>query len=546
MNIQSTSVIIKEKFLWQKFILNNDILWFKGHLFNHSVIQLIEDLQLIENNNLVDFFSEFDGFFAAVFKRQELVIALVDSVCSIPLFYSEINGVVTLDSHAPSLVKKEGLIEFNNDAILALSMSGFTINKDTIYKELIAIKPGHLIVFENEQPINIIQNYQYQPWKMVENSRTNYQKELAKITLEILKKVIKELNGRQVIIPLSAGNDSRLIASGLKHLGYHNVKCYSYGTKGNFESKVAKKVAQKLGYEYKFLPLVLFQEKKFYKSTQFMDYLDFADNCMAIPPIQSLSTIKQLKEIGWVDNDAVFINGNSGDFISGAHVDRVINKIRNKISVDERKNLIFNEIINKHYSLWGNLKTQKNLKNIETQLRKEMPVEFGKKINDHGFYEYSEFLNRQSKYVINNQRVYEFYGFDWRMPLWDIEYLKFWEKIPPRLKKKQNLYIQMLHTENWGDVWNETLPVNKKTLRPVYLIPLRLFFKVIFSIFGSKGKLWWHQFDINVFFYWRDVNRMMAEQSYFRVLMDIFKKPKNHMSWQTKKYIQKKINKSNY
>ena len=54
------------------------------------------------------------------------------------------------------------------------------------------------------------------------------------------------------------------VASILKHLGATNVKCYSYGTAGNFEAKIAKIIAHKLGYEWKFIPLTHKSEKKYY------------------------------------------------------------------------------------------------------------------------------------------------------------------------------------------------------------------------------------------------------------------------------------------
>ena len=143
------TVSIKETYFWQKFTLNDDILWFKGHLFNHSVSQLIDSLKNIKTNDLCNYFSKLDGFFALVFQRRDLVIAAVDSVCSIPLFYSEIDNNYDIDSHAPSLVKKMGISEFNNNAILAVKMSGYTVNNDTIYQSLMAINPGQIIVFES-------------------------------------------------------------------------------------------------------------------------------------------------------------------------------------------------------------------------------------------------------------------------------------------------------------------------------------------------------------------------------------------------------------
>ena len=40
-------------------------------------------------------------------------------------------------------------------------------------------------------------------------------------------------------------------------------------------------------------------------------------------------------------------------------------------------------------------------------------------IDLEGAHVYSGFIDRQSKYVINGQRIYEYYGYEWRLPLWD-------------------------------------------------------------------------------------------------------------------------------
>ena len=41
-----------------------------------------------------------------------------------------------------------------------------------------------------------------------------------------------------------------------------------------------------------------------------------------------------------------------------------------------------------------------------------------------------EFLNRQSKYVISGQKVYDFLNMQWDLPLWSDEYLDFWSCVP--------------------------------------------------------------------------------------------------------------------
>ena len=83
-------------------------------------------------------------------------------------------------------------------------------------------------------------------------------KTLENVTLNILQKIIDSADGRVIVVPLSGGYDSRLVASGFAYLGYKNVKCFSYGQKNNFESLISKKVAKKLGYDWKFIKLTIY------------------------------------------------------------------------------------------------------------------------------------------------------------------------------------------------------------------------------------------------------------------------------------------------
>ena len=63
--------------------------------------------------------------------------------------------------------------------------------------------------------------------------------------------------------------------------------------------------------------------------------------------------------MNWIDNQAVFINGNSGDFISGGHIKEKIYESRKIEKNKFRKENILTEIIEKHFSLWSDLKTKK-------------------------------------------------------------------------------------------------------------------------------------------------------------------------------------------
>ena len=78
---------------------------------------------------------------------------------------------------------------------------------------------------------------------------------LRDVTLGIIDRMMKSLDGRELVVPLSAGRDSRLIVSAIHHLGYRNVRCFAYGRPGNFEAQASKAIAEKLGFKWRFVPI---------------------------------------------------------------------------------------------------------------------------------------------------------------------------------------------------------------------------------------------------------------------------------------------------
>ena len=96
-------------------------------------------------------------------------------------------------------------------------MSGFTIGNKTLFENLYSLKAGETVIFENGS-YERSQYYKYFS-KLNIKDFDEYIEELSEVTLKIFKKMIKQIGDRQIVIPLSAGNDSRLVASVLKHLG---------------------------------------------------------------------------------------------------------------------------------------------------------------------------------------------------------------------------------------------------------------------------------------------------------------------------------------
>lgn len=534
-----TKVTIEEDSLWKKFSKNDINAFYKGYFYSHTIAELVDDISSIPIINLEQLIKKIDGHFALVIVRNDITIISVDKIRTTPLFFTLIEDTFFIDWDPKRLISKNKFVnDINEVAALEISMSGYTIGNKTIFNNLNSLRAGEFAVF-SENSFKVNQYFKY--YSDENDEKSDHLNMLTGLTVKIFKKMLSDIGNRQIVIPLSAGNDSRLVASLIKELGHDNVICYSYGLSGNFEAETAKLIAEKLNYRWVFIPLVHQKEKQFYKSKEFKDYLKFSETYSSVPYIQSLSTVKYLKELNIIEDDAIFINGNSGDFISGLHLNYLFKNENDAQDEITRKEVILNSIFEKHFSLWGELSSKLNTNLIKKSLWSEIEFQCGSlnaKKNDYSFYEYSEFIDRQSKYVIAGQRAYEFYGYEWRLPLWDNEYLDYWLKVPINHKKNQSLYIDMLKNANFGNVWSNEIPINHKTINPRWLIPIRFLFKIPFALFGQKGKKLWHEFEIILFYYWMDNTRMMSTVSYWRVLQSFIKKPQNHVSWQVIDYLQ--------
>ncbi len=334
--------------------------------------------------------------------------------------------------------------------------------------------------------------------------------EFTKNCINTFKDIKKSIKERQVVVPLSAGNDSRLIASALKEFGVKNVICVSYGRKGNFETPVSKAVAERLGYKWLFLQINMKSKRNFFKSDAYKKYVKDFESYGSIPNIQEIYEVSLLKTNYLIDDDAIIINGNSGDFISGGHVRSISNKLHNN----------WDKFLNKHYSLWGHIRSPDNDNYIICELEKILslrikgPIDFEK--YHYAIMECLECIGRQSRMVMNQQRAYEYFGYEWRLPLWSDEMLYFWETVPYKYKVDQYLYIKALYESNWGNVWHD-IKVNNKIIRPFLLRWFRL---ILIIIFIPMGRSKWHRFEKNVLEYFMHPSYALTVTSYLSVLFD--------------------------
>ena len=527
----------REWYGWQYYSIRGFDVWFNGYIINDSQISFLnKGIKLLDNDLSTN--DDFDclvknaqGHFSFIISNNKKLLCSVDRVRTIPLFYTSSGTEIIVSNYAPDISKAIGTNEkkYNEQAALEIAMSGYTIGKKTLHPQISQLCAGELLIVKNNE-LEVRKYYHYSPWKINKKSKTQLKKELTEVSRQMLEDVLKNADDRQIVIPLSAGNDSRFIASGLKEIGAKNVFCFSYGGDNNFEVETAKKIAEKLDYQWLYVPLSIKSQTAAFKENEFNYFWKFVDTLSNSPVLIDYSAVKFLKESGKISKDAIFVNGNSGDFITGGHL--LPDNTRNE---DEVKGHLIRSIFEKHYSLWSCLKTTGNERNIAMELEK---IIHDNALSWSYFAEIGESMEwsgRQSKFVTTTQRSYEFHGYEWRLPMWDPIYMNFWEGVEKKYKINQSLYIETLLENNWGGVWSN-ISVNDFKIASSKLKIMRYFMKIFFI---TSGKESWHKFDKRFFSYFADNTAATAIAPYRDVFFDK-RGARNRNSWIVDKYLSEK------
>lgn len=396
------------------------------------------------------------GNFAAIVEGQRWILAVVDKIRSYPVFYMERGGSFCVSNSARLLKEKLSLCEIDNNSLLEFRMAGYVTGRETLYKYLYQLQAGELLLWDKSNRVLERERYYlFHSEKTRPESEDDLIQELDQITNRIFHRIIEQVNGAPIWIPLSGGLDSRLVLCKLKQLGYDNLTAFSYGASGNYEAKAAKHVAKKIGVPWQFVPISMKESKVFFYADTRKKYWVYSDGLSNIPNMQDIHAISKLFEQKRLSPECVIINGQSGDFITGGHIPSSFLVREPDIS------LLFERAIDKHYSVWLNLKTKENVNKIADKIKDLLDIDREKKTNLQRLsrlYERWEWQERQCKYVINGQRIYDFFHLKWFLPLWDDSYLEFWEKIGLEHKYAQRLYKSYLERFDFFDLFKNFKP----------------------------------------------------------------------------------------
>lgn len=385
-----------------------------GFAFDEKGFLLKDDtfVSLFENvNNQESFEKELkslNGNFALVLQKPESLFFAVDRLRTYPLLYLPgEKSIFVTDNTKDERIKN---LDFYENAASSLVDFWCVLNQATLKKGLFQLQAGEYGVFENgELKINnYYKHYELEKFQTADEVFEN----LNLVQSQYFNKWYQILKDKEVWIPLSGGFDSRYLLAILMQYGHSNIHAYTYGKKGGFEEKIAAQVAKQAGVDWHFVEYNSTVFSTFF-SDSWKEYSGKNHHYTSLPHEQDFFALNQLKDK--IVPGSYILPGFCGDFLAGS---QLLSKSGNR-----------NDVLNKIYNSFGITLDKKN---------QSIDIEINININDA----YQQWFLQQkiSKFIINSVRVYEHFGYQFLLPLWDIDWVKFWCKVPFELRENQFLY----------------------------------------------------------------------------------------------------------
>ena len=509
---------------WHRYRAGAVTLWANGYPLGDGFDLLAHRLAArdsLDQTALGALLARLDGHWALAATGRGWAFAAVDRVRSIPLIWVRAGEKVIVDQDGGRMARRLDLTASQIDfsAALAVALAGYTIGDDTLYPKIRQLGPGSFLYVDAAAVETLARYHRWTPWRPDECAPDDLIAPLEALNQRLIDKLIKGANGRRIAVPLSAGLDSRFLAAGLRAAGYDNVLCFAYGIPGNREASVSRVIADRLGYPWRFVKFSNHVIRRAMASDDHARFRASADSLTAIHYPQDYFALKTLLTDGAITRDTIMVNGQSGNFITGNHIPESLLVARHDRTPAARRQAVINALLARHFKQWKHLRTPATLDRLGRRLGREIDA-LGmpdSPAGDHGVYEYCEFQDRQAKYVVVGQRVYEHFGLEWRLPLWDQEYLDFWARAPVIAKAHQQLYRRVLAGQNWGGVWRDDIPVSPTRIRPHWLRPVRTALKALHAPLGRDR---WHAFERRYLAYWMTPICAYAIRRWFEIARD--------------------------
>ena len=419
---------------------------FRGFLFDHHGTFLTGELAaayfeaITSAQELFETLTRIDGIFTVCIEKEDELWVGTDTMGLFALYYHWDGTQWIISDSAEFVCRSMNTREPNQQVVPEFLSAGFVMGRETLYGNLFRTRPAEQLVLKNDGSSQGRIYAFFLPDSFSIGSVMDHHQTLEMVLKAVCARLIHSLQGRTAVVPLSGGYDSRLIACMLKRAGYQQVICLTYG-RPNKESEISQKVAQALGYQWIFVDYRTIDPARAMGDELFQQYASYAGNLTSMPFLQEYFAVKTLHEKGMIPEDAIFIPGHTGDYLAGSYVE--------KTAVCEKGGHSRSAwLLKKYFHFIPPDKAMGDV--IKSRLDQWFEkFEFPALTPTPGYdplVEDWDLKEKLSKFVFNSSRVFPFFGYQFRFPLWDKQLRDFFRRTPYPLRSFKFLYDQHLES----------------------------------------------------------------------------------------------------
>jgi asparagine synthase (glutamine-hydrolysing) len=460
--VNSLEISLPNKELWH----GSGTTYIRGYAFiGHRSISRDEFYHLLSSQESFEGFMQvlrqLNGSFAVVHRIGETLLVAEDCTRSFPLFYGSGSDGFYLSDDARWVRDQVEDSELDPVSASEFLLTGFVTGNDTLYPHVKQVGAGEIAVIRpvgSRVQVQHIRHCDCRHGNYLQKSAEELHVLLDEILVRVFERLIRFAHGRTMVVPLSGGYDSRLVVLMLKRLGYQNMIAFSYGRLGNVESRVSREVAKALGIRWEFVPYTKEAWSRWYHTEEYRRYRQMADGLASVPHIQDWPAVWELTRRQVVPKDSFFVPGHVT--LGGAKMFPLSPSREIRMSQDHLIHLIYRDF----YGL------QDSSRQTE-EIKRGIHMKIKNAVGDRSWYSLEGaadayerwwWQERAAKFLLNSVRAYEYWGYDWWVPLRDTEVLDFWNRVPFVHRSRKSLhssYVRKLERRITGQNIREYRPL---------------------------------------------------------------------------------------
>ncbi|MFC2359400.1 MAG: asparagine synthase-related protein, partial [Actinomyces dentalis] len=234
-----------------------------------------------------------------------------------------------------------------------------------------------------------------------------------------VERMLRDAGDRRLLVPLSGGLDSRLLAAWLKRHGARNAAAFTYGVPGSAEAAVSRDVAGALGLDWFCVELDPAEVARAWAGPDGADFQERTWGATSLPHVQDWYALLTMRERDLVDADAVFLPGHT--IVGNMHDEDLLDG-------GPPRARVLTAVAAHHCPLQGDRGAWRRLPRLRREVvRAADEVSFpdgARSVQE--LIEWFNIRERQAKYINGSMKAYEAFGYGWALPMLDVEVWRAW------------------------------------------------------------------------------------------------------------------------